>query len=129
MSKHTPGPWELKLHHLSEQEVAQAKKLGMEVPRLLSNEGQCPVMAGTGDDRCRIAQVDAHAEWKRGQGWHAECETRDANARLIAAAPELLEALRGAVHVMNLVETDGTDFTAMAKKAAASAIAKAMGVS
>jgi hypothetical protein len=52
--------------------------------------------------------VDCQTPFKRGEGWQSECEVREANARLIAAAPEtaaerdrlkalnaeLLEALR-----------------------------------
>lgn len=67
----TPGPW-----GLSSLEFAM-------------NDGAIPVIAP--DDR--VCLVDAHAKFRRGLGHMAKCEIRDANARLIAAAPDLAEAL------------------------------------
>ena len=53
----------------------------------------------------------------------AECKEGKANARLIAAAPDLLEALKAALSVMEL---NGDDL-GMAGKIARAAIAKATG--
>ena len=41
-----------------------------------------------------VARASCRTEFPRGQGYAAECEVRDANARLIAAAPDLLETLK-----------------------------------
>ena len=74
--KSTPGPWVL-------------SKIGFR-----TNDGAAPVMAPDPDlGEKRVALVDCQTRFKRGQGWKAECAEREANARLIAAAPELLEAL------------------------------------
>jgi len=69
-AQHTPGPW-------------RVSTVG------LMNDGGRAVVA----DDFRVAVVDCHTKFKRGEGWMAECDTRDANARLIAAAPDLLAAL------------------------------------
>ncbi len=66
-SKHTPGPW-------------RVSSIG------LMNDGSTPIASEYG----QIARVTCFAEYRRGRGHDAECDVRDANARLIAAAPELL---------------------------------------
>lgn len=71
---HTPGPWSISKIH---------------VDGLYGNNGEAFVIA---EDR-RVCAVDCEATFKRGQGYLAQCDERDANARLIAAAPELLEAV------------------------------------
>ena len=72
---HTPGPW-------------SPSAIG------LTNDGALPIMADIGaDDRKRVATVDCQSRFKRGEGWKSECDERAANARLIAAAPEMLAAL------------------------------------
>ena len=68
-AKHTPGPWEAR--------------------RALTNDGQQPIV---GADR-RVALADSQTDFKRGQGWNHDCAEREANAQLIAAAPDMLEAL------------------------------------
>ncbi len=70
-AKHTPGPWSV-------------SKVG------LTNDGGRPVVT----DDVRIAVVDCQSEVSRKEAWRAECEERDANARLIAAAPALYETLK-----------------------------------
>lgn len=72
MNAHTPGPWDAG-------------------GSFLTNDGQKAIMT-VGDDRVRVALVDRHAVAKRGQGYLIECPVRNANARLIAAAPDLLDA-------------------------------------
>jgi len=83
MSKHTPGPWKTRLE-------------------LRMNDGAVPVII----DGDRIALVDCRTPYKRGQGWKQECAERDANARLIAAAPMLLEALQAIVKADDSQELD-----------------------
>lgn len=74
----TPGPWK----------VADIHANGF-----YGNNGEAMVSA---EDR-RICAVDCATAFKRGQGYTHVCAERDANARLIAAAPELVEALRAIV--------------------------------
>lgn len=96
MSAHTPGPWEV---HPEENRRAFAENLvvadGVAVAIALNNE-------------------------ERGAGW-TKCE---ANARLIAAAPDLLESLRALVEVASecIPETAGHEL-----EQARAAIAKAEG--
>ena len=71
MSKHTPGPWEVVRHRAPEQEYS-----GLKVHRV------GPIEKGA---RYAVAQV--------GLGRNRDPEDL-ANARLIAAAPEMLAALR-----------------------------------
>ena len=84
MSKHTPGPW------------------------TLTRE---PVPLQDGDERLIVPYwfVDAGAgtcgtEERPLDGFHAAFFASDANARLIAAAPELLEACKRIVHEDNTGE-------------------------
>jgi hypothetical protein len=76
----------------------------------------------------RIALVDCQTRFKRGQGWQTECDEREANARLIAAAPELLEALREVMaRFLDAREAAGLDRNSDAAKRTRAAIAKATG--
>ena len=88
---HTKGPWEFAIYGLEPEMIEKQRQAGIEPIRTLTNEGQAPIMGGGDDDRRRVALVDCQADYKRGQGYKAECAERDANARLIAAAPDLLE--------------------------------------
>lgn len=88
----TPGPWEFRFFSLSDEDVEEARRLGLQPPRLLGNDGSVNVTAGSGEDRKPIARVECQTRYKRGEGYRTECAERDANARLIAAARELLEA-------------------------------------
>ena len=65
--KHTPGPWRI-------------GQLG------LTNDGASFILSDHAD--MSICTVTCQTPFKRGNGWRTECETREANARLIAAAPE-----------------------------------------
>lgn len=80
MSKHTPGPWRTFPVNFSECTPGQ--------PGIDSDSGRTIVVFGLGDeDDCGVHGNDA-----------AE---RVANARLIAAAPDLLQALQAAVARIN----------------------------
>jgi hypothetical protein len=90
---YTPGPWVFKKYSLDTETRDRMRKLGMndEADQLaVSNEGQAYVMAEAG----RVALVDCRVDFKRGKGYLTECSEREANAALIAAAPELLEACK-----------------------------------
>jgi hypothetical protein len=67
--KHTPGPWRI-------------GQFG------LTNDGESFILSDHAD--MSICTVTCQTPFKRGKGWRTECETREANARLIAAAPEML---------------------------------------
>jgi hypothetical protein len=120
MSEHTPAPWYVSGTSGREHEV-----------RLLTNDGAIPIMGPDPDQEAkRIALVDCQTRHKRGQGWQTECAEREANARLIAAAPELLTELRQLV-----MDADDSGITAHYKgrgfdesiERARAAIAKATG--
>lgn len=82
-AKHTPAPWRFALNHDGK-------------PWLL-NSGYAIVAFGAegSEDGGQICEVSIQSKPKRGEGWKHNCPVRDANARLIAAAPDLLEALKG----------------------------------
>lgn len=91
---HTPGPFWFREFHTNDEDLALAKKHGIEPVQALSNEGQRYLMSGPKDDAKRIALVDCQSDYKRGKGHQTACAERDANARLLADAPLLLEQNR-----------------------------------
>ena len=114
--KHTPGPWRFKEYVEFPADVKEEwERSGREIPRFrfLTNDGQAAITSDHADNA--IAYVQCQTKFKRGMGHKAECEMRDANARLIAAAPEtaaerdrlkevnaeLLEALKDAVSALD----------------------------
>jgi hypothetical protein len=83
-SKHSPLPW-------------MPSPLGFAM-----NDGAVPVMS-VGDpdgDRVRVALVDCHTKYKRGEGHKVKCPIRDANLALILRAvnshADMIAALRHA---------------------------------
>lgn len=82
-TKHTPGPWELEFRDYAPDSV---------VVRMTHANGK----------RHRYL-IAGWAETNGSEGWLADAEAMSANARLIAAAPELLEALTDLV----LCHSDG----------------------
>jgi len=126
-SKHTPGPYWWRLYANEPEDVERARALGIEPVRMLTNEGQIALMAGAQGDSRRVALVDCQTNFKRGQGYKTECAERDANARLIAAAPDLFAL---AVWISNYYanqDMNHQDFRVAAKIMADKIIAKAEG--
>jgi len=99
MSKHTPGPWEIKRHFDSCYRYISAP------------------------EHIALAQVV----------WCVEEEERspvcEANAHLIAAAPDLLEALEELFHLIDDAHDGERVFTWEMQRKARTAIAKAKGES
>jgi hypothetical protein len=94
--KHTPGPWE----------AYDAAAYGTLIT--------CGSLTGQGH---RIAYVHLYRD--------LSVETYAANARLIAAAPELLEALEAVLYWAELIAGDTTDKEAAANEEASIALARA----
>lgn len=103
----TPGPWQLS---------------GMAERGLYGNGGELAVV-GPND---RICNVDCVAEFKRGMGHVAKCVERDANAHLIASAPDLYAALQEVRRVGDDKMAFKSEWLAAIAKADA-ALAKARG--
>lgn len=101
-TKHTPGPWELTF----------LSKAGKQNPTVYQIDGD---LEKGGLSVCRVFIGGAEAN-----GYSSE-----ANAHLIAAAPELLEALKGAVRAIEYLS--GTTKHSILYKAAQQAINKAEG--
>jgi len=100
--KHTPGPWEITSRRAPYSEDNDFPGVGISIL-----DGECA--SGVHEDAIEV--------------WGENCE---ANARLIAAAPELLQSCRGMLHAL---ETDcrDTDKWAALMGEAVAAIAKATG--
>lgn len=110
-AKHTPGPWKLSEMHAE---------------GFYMNDGAASIVAEGG----RVALADVQCKVKRGQGYKAQCPERDANAALIAAAPEMHDALSLAEDLLaRLLDSDhgGTPEELAILEAVRAALAKADG--
>ena len=83
----TPGPWTVRIW-ATQDDPEKLRKLGIEPVPALTNDGERTIWAG----EIPVASVRCQADFKRGQGYRTDCDIRDANARLIAAAPALQAA-------------------------------------
>ncbi len=109
MTKHTPGPW--RLHYVT---GSKGRARGKQILDAIVPDG---IGKGT----------IVHPNWNHdydGQVWEAWLSVSESNARLIAAAPELLELLEEAALWIN--DEDETSGKLLAAKVAA-AIAKVKG--
>ncbi len=96
--KHTTGPWHFRPFSQDDAFIAKLRANGFEPTQNCSNQGERYV----GSEHGPIALVRTRAERKeRGKNatpYDAPDAERDANARLIAAAPDLLAALMAIVN-------------------------------
>jgi hypothetical protein len=101
MSKHTPGPWRAVDRVGAGWQIDAILPKGFKIQASLLADGNNPSMLFTARERIVIQIADERwvqfetAEWK---------EVQAANAALIAAAPDLLEALRAAREAMKANE-------------------------
>ena len=114
-AKYTPGPWRL-------LPIGGGKYYGTKV----EIGGALVTIWGTGKRIYKASEREIACGWEPEDGMdHVEDETDYANARLIAAAPELLAALRAMLTHMGMDEDEWNRPTFAQARAA---IAKAEGM-
>jgi hypothetical protein len=113
MSKHTPGPWQAVSHYSDELSVIDSKGFGV------VEANRMPILLNYSE----ILGIDHWADMPDVAFRELGDEELDANARLIAAAPELLEALKMVSGYIYTMKGAGHEYTA----AVQAAIAKAEG--
>jgi len=103
MSAHTPGPWHAGI-----------------------GNGEGSIFSDSGRTRLEDGGTTLYPICSYNRGWNADEDA--ANARLVAAAPDLLEALRATLRCLEWHEQrHGVGMDAKAVKDAYAAIAKAIG--
>jgi hypothetical protein len=101
---HTPGPWLYRPILGEPEDIEKMREFGMEPVQAMTNEGQRYVMA---PDK-RVCLVDMQCEGVKRNERHKSVDAeRDAIARLIAAAPELLAALHAALPALESIHENG----------------------
>ena len=83
--------WVFKKFFGDDEFISNMKAAGIKPTRILNNDGSCGIIDSEGN---HIATVSCQTKFKRGEGSVAECEERDANARLIANAPSMYRLLK-----------------------------------
>jgi hypothetical protein len=111
---HTPGPWKVKTTETGSQFIDAKGKY---------DYGHQAVLVVAPDDCATHPIADSSANWTCRDG--AECE---ANARLIAAAPELLANLERIVNLLPYIPIAVADYDHIDVDAARAAINKAKGL-
>ena len=113
MSDHTPGPWKAIIHET--HDYFPSVQLGPTLPyEDGSGESVQEIIVNCGPTPEMVAA---------GEGSGSTTETTEANARLIAAAPDLLEACKAMLHRFGHLDTDAGKREATGE--ARAAIAKA----
>lgn len=120
-TRFTPGPWRSPVWIQEGAEIGEAKRLGLPLTPAMGNSGERYVLGGEKG----IALVNPTIRPKRGKGFGHDDAERDANAALIAAAPELYAALDRVLDIfhrraMSMAEADAVNL-------AGAALAKARG--
>jgi hypothetical protein len=136
-TKHTPGPWRFaRLEGSEELYRLQKREMPEHEGYFRENSGDWVVGFTSEHGQGRIAAVAFKGKAKRGQGWTAPDPEGMANARLIAAAPDLLEALKATLplleyprHIMGHGSSCPGCEAMKIQKQVKAAIAKAEGVS
>lgn len=105
MTNFTTGPWKCRLWLTEPETIAGRSVAG--VPALLNNGERTVTANGK-----RVAIVTCQTEFKRGYGHQTECAERDANARLIEAAPDMCAALHALLGAASLSAATGKPFAA-----------------
>ena len=95
-AKWSPGPWLFERQEIYEQSAKlTGKSLAEHEGFFRDNDGAWAIVGP--DESGRVAVATFKGKAKRGAAWNAPDPEGQANARLIAAAPELYAALEKAV--------------------------------
>lgn len=99
--------WVFKKFFGDEEFISNMKAAGIKPTRILNNDGSCGIIDSEGN---HIATVSCQSKFKRGEGSIAECEERDANARLISNSPSMYRTLKKAVDLYTPTQMSGGEW-------------------
>jgi hypothetical protein len=90
--KHTPGPWRVVYYDCGDRDY-------------YDHGGPCPSIEAPQSEDCGIVHWDGFKQqyWSSANGNQKQIE---ANARLIAAAPDMLNALKATLHMLDALVTE-----------------------
>lgn len=103
----TKSKWQFRTFFGSEEDVSRMLAAGIKPVRAQGNDGSVSVITDSGE---HIATVTCQTKVKRGEGSTVVCEERDANARLIAKAPQLYATLREVVDLYTPTQRFGGEW-------------------